>query len=149
MDVLIKFPCIVLGNRSSIIYKIALNWISTLGSLVLTCTYAPRHMHVKEPTDPGESLVGLWNLFFLTWKVSANFNFVACRHKAWPANYSATIDWFVEHWEACSHPSALPLMYCQVSYTWLDSSLDHKHKGKGMWFGFQQPFVGRSVTWQH
>ena len=41
MDVLIKFLCIVLGNRSSIIYKIALNWISALGSLVLPCTATP------------------------------------------------------------------------------------------------------------
>ena len=44
----------------------------------------------------------------------------------------------------CSLPNALQLMYCQVSYTWSVCSLDHKHKGKGMWFGYQQPFVGRS-----
>ena len=24
--------------------------------------------------------------------------------------------------------------------------LDHKHKGKGMWFDFQQPLVWRSVA---
>ena len=28
----------------------------------------------KEPTDPGKSLVGLSNLFFLTWNFSANVN---------------------------------------------------------------------------
>ena len=38
----------------------------------------------------------------------------------------------VENWEACSLPSALRLTYCQISYTWLACSLDHKHKGKGM-----------------
>ena len=87
--------------------------------------------------------VGLSNLSFLTcWNFSANFIlklFVACRHKAQPSNYSATIDWFVENWEACSHPSALRLTHCLVSYTWLVSSLDHKNEGKG---SHQQPFVG-------
>ena len=50
--------------------------------------------------------------------------------------------------EACSLPSALRFTYCQISYTCLACSLDHKHmyKGKGMYFGFQQPFVGRSVA---
>ena len=37
-------------------------------------TYAPGHMHVEEPTDAGKSLVGLSNIFFLTWNFSANFN---------------------------------------------------------------------------
>ena len=36
MDVLIKLPGIVSGNRLSIIYKIAFVWISTPGSLVYT-----------------------------------------------------------------------------------------------------------------
>ena len=31
-------------------------------------------MYVEKPTDPGESLVGLSNLFFLTWNFSVNFN---------------------------------------------------------------------------
>ena len=38
-----------------------------------------------------------------------------CSFLAFPAN-----------WEACSLPSALRLTYCQVSYTWLICSLDHK-----------------------
>ena len=28
-------------------------------------------------------------------------------------------------------------------------SSDRKHKRKGMWFGFQKPFVGRSVALRH
>ena len=31
-------------------------------------------MYVEKPTDRGESLVGLSNLFFSTWNFSVNFN---------------------------------------------------------------------------
>ena len=46
--------------------------------------------------------------------------------------------------------SALRLMYiCQASYTWLVCPLDHKHKGKGLWFDSQQPFVSLSLSHTH
>ena len=152
MDVLIKLPGIVSGNRSSTIFKIAF-WISSIESSVFT-EHNEHIQHIKsllqisrgyqyictlneEPTDPGKSLLRLPNLFF-----TGNFLdrlkqtflqinlFVAWKHRA--RLNSATIDWFVENWEACSLLSALRLTYCQISYTWLACSLDHKHKGKGM-----------------
>ena len=148
MDVLIKLPGIVSGNRSSIIYKIAF-WISTLESLVFTEHYEHiRHTKLfityqyvctlnEEPTDPFKSVLGLSNLFF-TWNFLGRLKqtflqinlFLAWKHRA--RLNSATVDWFVENWEACSLPSALRLTHCQISYTWLACSLDHKHKGKGM-----------------
>ena len=145
MDVLIKLPGIVSGNGSSIIYKITF-WISTLESLVFT-EHNEHIRHIKffityqyictlneEPTDPGESLPGPSNLFFTFFHLKQTFLqinlFLAWKHRA--RLNSATIDWFVENWEACSLPSALRLTYCQISCTWLVCSLDHKHKGKGM-----------------
>ena len=145
MDVLIKLPGIVSGNGSSIIYKITF-WISTLESLVFT-EHNEHIRHIKffityqyictlneEPTDPGESLPGSSNLFFTFFHLKQTFLqinlFLAWKHRA--RLNSATIDWCVENWEACSLPSALRLTYCQISYTWLACSLDHKHKGKGM-----------------
>ena len=38
-----------------------------------------------------------------------------------------------ESWPATFRHTPLRLTYFQVSYTWLVCSLDHKHKGKGMW----------------
>ena len=149
MDVLIKLPGIVSGNRSSIIYKIAF-WISTLESLVLT-EHNKHIRHIKffiiyqhictlneEPTDPGKSLLSLPIKPFFTWNFLSHLKqtvlqinlFLAWKHRA--RLNSATIDWFVENWAACSLPSALRLTYCQISYTWLACSLDHKHKGKGI-----------------
>ena len=148
MDVLIKLPGIVSGNCSSIIYKLAF-WLSTLEKLVFTehnehiryIKFFTTYQHIctlnEEPTDPGKSLLGLSNLFF-TWNFLDRLKqtflqinlFVAWKHRA--RLNSATIDWFVENWEACSLPSALRLTYCQISCTWLVCLLDHKHKGKGM-----------------
>ena len=148
MDVLIKLPGIVSGNRSSIIYKIAF-WLSTLESLVFTehnehircIKFFTTYQHIctlnEESTDPGKSFLGLSNLLF-TWNFLDRLKqtflqinlFVAWKHRA--RLNSATIDWFVENWEACSLPNALRLTYCQISCTWLVCSLDHKHKGKGM-----------------
>lgn len=33
------------------------------------------------------------------------------------------------------------LCHCEFSKTWLAVSIYRKHKGKSMWFGFQQPFA--------
>ena len=73
MDVLIKLPGIVSGNRLSIIYKIAF-WISTSGSLVYTVLASHvqqhnEHIHhtyarYKEPTDPGRVLKAYQTFFF-------------------------------------------------------------------------------------
>ena len=59
-----------------------------------------------------------------------------------------TIDWFISNWEACSLPSALRLTYSQVFHTWLVCSLDHKHKGKGMWFDCgEECCVTQTIWW--
>ena len=148
MDVLIKLPGIVSGNCSSIIYKRAF-WLSTLQKLVFTehnehiryIKFFTTYQHIctlnEEPTDPGKSFLGLSNLLF-TWNFLDRLKqtflqinlFVAWKHRA--RLNSATTDWFVENWEACSLPSTLRLTYCQISCTWLVCLLDHKHKGKGM-----------------
>ena len=49
MDVLIKLPGIVSGNRLSIIYKIAFVWISTPGSLAYSVlvSHVQEHEHIR------------------------------------------------------------------------------------------------------
>ena len=42
--------------------------------IIIHHTYALGLMYVEKPTDPGESLLALSNLFFLTWNFSVNFN---------------------------------------------------------------------------
>ena len=101
-------------------------------------TWNSSYIHVcmlKRTSQFCKSLVGLLKFFPLETLLTAHPN-------------SATINWFVENWEACLPPSALQLTCCQVSCSWLVCLLDHKHKGKGMWFNSQQPFVGRSIAWQ-
>ena len=113
------------------------NTMSTSGAFKFFITYLYIWTLNEEPTDPGKSLLGLSNLSF-TWNFLDRLKqtflqinlFVAWKHRA--RLNSATIDWFVENWEACSLPSALQLTYCQISCTWLVCSLDQKHKGKGM-----------------
>ena len=145
MDVLIKLPGIVreIAHRDCFLnqypWELSLhrNTMSTSGTFKFFITYQYICTLNEEPTDPGKSLLRLSNLFS-TWNFLDRLKqtflwinlFVAWKHRA--RLNSATIDWFVENWEACSLPSALRLTYCQISYTWLVCSLDHKHKGKGM-----------------
>ena len=70
-DVFITLLGKVLGNRSSIIYKIAsFCWISTLESLVFTCKAtkwahpAQEILKNQKPPIPGKSRVGLSDFFF-------------------------------------------------------------------------------------
>ena len=135
MDVLIKFTGIVSDHHSSIIYKIAFVWISTLESLVFTCysntmsTSGTWNLSYtctftkNEPTDPGMSHVGLSNLFlfvylfvclfvcFFTWNLINRIKqtFLQINLFVTCSNRarpnSATIDWFVENWEEYSLPS--------------------------------------------
>ena len=51
MDVLIKLPGIVSGNRLSIIYKIAFVWISTPESVVYTVLAQVLASHVQEHNE--------------------------------------------------------------------------------------------------
>ena len=111
MDMLIKLPGIVSGNRLSIIYKIAFVWVSTPWEFSL------HSLHMYNNTM---STSGKWNSSYIctlkrtnrSWQEScrpikpffwlgiANNLFVAGRHRV--HQISATIDWFVENWEACS-----------------------------------------------
>ena len=51
MDMLIKLPGIVLGNRLSIIYKIAFVWISTPESVVYTVLAQVLASHVQQHNE--------------------------------------------------------------------------------------------------
>ena len=125
-------------------YSNTMNTFGKWNSLYI-CTFKKK---TTTTTNSGESLFFTWNFVKRLKQTFLQIDlFVACSHRARPN--SATIDSFVENWEACPLPSALWLTYRQVPYTWLVCSLDHKHKGKGMWFESQQPFVGRSVAWRH
>ena len=86
--------------------------MSTSGTLNFFITYQYICTLNEEPTDPGKSLLGLSNLFF-TWNFLDRLKqtflpinlFVAWNHRA--HLNSATIDWFVKNWGACSLPSTL------------------------------------------
>ena len=71
--------------------------------------------------------------FFLAWNCKQPFR---CWQTQSPSNFSD--DWLIcRKLRSVFATGALRLTYCQVSYTWLVCSLDHKHKGKEMWFDFQ------------
>ena len=120
MDVLIKLPAIVSGNRLSILYKIAFVWISTPESLSSQSSHVQQHnehirpmkfiihMHVKKNQPILVRVLQACQTFlFFTWNfvnrlkqtfLQKTFSLLADRAH----QNSATIDWFVENWEACS-----------------------------------------------
>ena len=121
MDVLIKLPGKVSGNRLSIIHKIAfLNqyaWEFNLHSLNMynntmstSGTWNSSYIctSVKKNQPILVRVLQAYQTFFfhlefclpLKTNFSANNLFVACRHRG--HQNSTMIDWFVENWEACS-----------------------------------------------
>ena len=91
-------------------------------------TYTRSKKKTTTTTNPGKSPFFTWNFVNRLKQTFLQIDlFVACSHRARPN--SATIDSFVENWEACPLPSVLWLTYCQVPYTWLVCS-STKTKGK-------------------